>query len=193
MKRFNIINTLIKKYGYKTYLEIGTQNGFCFQEIQAVYKESVDPEKIFEGVTHEMTSDEYFQQNTKRFDIIFVDGLHTEEQTSIDIVNSLKCLNEGGTIVAHDCLPHCEEFIKPCWNGTVFRSIIDLRCNRSDLSILVVDTDNGCGIIQRSKLPQPIYNLVPVDVAKTFSFYENNKQELMNIITPEEFIERFAG
>lgn len=192
MKRFDIINTLIRKYNYKTYLEIGTQNGYCFKEIQAVYKESVDPEKVFEGVTHEMTSDEYFKQNTKKFDIIFVDGLHTEEQTSIDIINSLECLNKGGTIVAHDCLPHCEEFIEPHWNGTVFRSIIDIRCNRSDLSILVVDTDNGCGIIQRNNDPQPVYNLVPTEVAKTFYFYENNKQELMNIITPEEFIERFG-
>lgn len=191
MKRFDIINTLIKKYNYKTYLEIGTQHGQCFVEIVADYKESVDPEKVFEGVTHEMTSDEYFSQNDKTFDIIFIDGLHTEEQTSKDIVNALECLNEGGTIILHDCLPHCEEYIKVCWNGTVFRSIIDIRYNRPDLSIVVVDTDCGCGILQKASSPQPLYSAVPLELAKTYYYYEQNKQELMNVISPSKFIDCF--
>jgi predicted O-methyltransferase YrrM len=186
MKRFDIINHLIKKHNYKTYLEIGTQFGDCFSQIDIDFKECVDPEKRYDELTHEMTSDNYFEQNTKTFDIVFVDGLHVEEQCTKDILNALKCLNQGGTIVVHDCLPHCEEFIQVCWNGTVFRSIIDLRYNNPELDIKVVDTDCGCGVIRRGS--QAVYNAVPLDLAKTYYYYEKNKTSLMNVISPEEFL-----
>ena len=120
MERFNIINNLIKKNKYKSYLEIGTQHGNAFRNIDIPYKICVDPDKQFEGLTHEMTSDEFFEQNKEMFDIIFVDGLHTEEQATIDIKNSLKVLNKNGSIIVHDCLPHCEEYIQICWNWYSF-------------------------------------------------------------------------
>lgn len=185
MQRYEIINSLIKKHGYKKYLEIGTQFGNCFREIDIDYKVCVDPEKKYEHLTHTMTSDDFFAMNNETFDIIFVDGLHLEEQSTLDILKSLKILNEGGVIVVHDCLPHCEEFIKVCWNGTVYRSIIDLRCNNSDLSVSVVDTDCGCGIIKPGS--QKLYDNVPISVAKTYWYYADNKKELMNIISVEEF------
>lgn len=188
MQRYEIINSLIKKHGYKKYLEIGTQFGNCFREIDIDYKVCVDPEKKYEHLTHVMTSDDFFKMNNETFDIVFVDGLHLEEQSTLDILNSLKVLNEGGVIVVHDCLPHCEEFIKVCWNGTVYRSIIDLRYNNSDLSVSVVDTDCGCGVIKPGS--QKLYDNVPISVAKTYWYYADNKKELMNIISIEEFKEK---
>lgn len=191
MKRFDIINHLIKNNNYKNYLEIGTQFGDCFTNIDAEYKVCVDPEKRFEGLTHEMTSDDFFAQNNKKFDIVFVDGLHTEEQCTKDILNSINCLNDNGAIVVHDCLPHCEEFIQVCWNGTVFRSIIELRYNNSELDIKVVDTDCGCGVIRKNPSGQNVYNAVPLNLAKTFFYYNEHKTELMNVISPEEFLKSY--
>lgn len=192
MKRNDIINHLIKTYKYKSYLEIGTQHGKCFDEIVIDYKVCVDPKKVYANLTHEMTSDQFFEQNKEKFDIIFVDGLHTEEQTTIDIHNSLKVLNDGGTIVVHDCLPHCEEFIQICWNGTVFRSIIDLRYNHPELNVVVVNEDCGCGIIRRRLPPFPApYNEVLISVAKSYFYYDQNKKSLMNIISKEDFFELF--
>ena len=188
MQRYEIINSLIKKHGYKKYLEIGTQFGNCFREIDIDYKVCVDPEKKYEHLTHTMTSDDFFAMNNETFDIVFVDGLHLEEQSTLDILNSLKVLNEGGVIVVHDCLPHCEEFIKVCWNGTVFRSIIDLRYNNPELSLHVVDTDCGCGVITKQLPLQTVYNKVPIDLAKTYYYYETNKQELMNVISVDQFV-----
>jgi hypothetical protein len=193
MKRFDIINSLIKKHNYKSYLEIGTQFGDCFKEIIIDNKECVDPQKCYDQLTHEMTSDDFFAKNTKKFDIVFVDGLHIEEQSTKDIHNALKVLNENGTIVVHDCLPHCEEFIKVCWNGTVFRSIIDLRYNNPELSVCVVDTDCGCGVIQKQPPFQTLYDSAPIDLAKTYYYYEKNKQELMNIISSEKFASDLNG
>jgi predicted O-methyltransferase YrrM len=186
MQRYDIINTLAKKYNYKTYLEIGTQHGQGFVHIDIPHKVCIDPDKKYADLTHEMTSDEYFEQYKDKFDIIFVDGLHVEEQSTRDIINALNCLNENGTIIVHDCLPHCEEFTQVCWNGTVFRSIIDLRYHNTDVEIQVVDTDNGCGIIRKGK--QDVYNKVPYDLARTYDFFSNNRTELMNVISLEEFL-----
>lgn len=192
MKRFEIINHLIKTYNYKTYLEIGTQFGDCFKQIEIEHKVCVDPQKCYDDLTHEMTSDEFFAQNTKTFDIVFVDGLHLEEQSTKDILNSLKVLNKGGSIVVHDCLPHCEEFIQVCWNGTTYRSIVDLRYNNPELSVCVVDSDCGCGVIRAEPPFQTIYNAVPLDVAKTYYYYEKNKIDLMNVISVDKFLSTFV-
>jgi predicted O-methyltransferase YrrM len=190
MERYDIINTLIRKYGYKSYLEIGTQHGNAFTKIDIPHKVCVDPVKRYDQLTYEMTSDEFFANNKEKFDIIFVDGLHLEEQCSLDIKNSLKVLNKNGTIVVHDCLPHCEGFIKVQWNGTVFRSIIDLRYNNQNVVIEVVDTDNGCGVIRRGK--QSLYNAVDINTAKTYNFFANNRDELMNVISTDEFLLKYS-
>lgn len=188
MNRFDVINHLIKKYNYFSYLEIGTQHGNCFERVEVPYKICVDPVKVYHNLTHEMTSDEFFAQNKNTFDIIFVDGLHTEEQTSKDILNALSVLNRNGTIVAHDCLPSCEEYIQVCFNGTTYRSIIDLRYHNAKVSVQVVDTDHGCGIIRAEPPFQTLYDKVPFETAKTYSYYEAHKNELMNVISVEEFL-----
>ena len=37
-----------------------------------------------------MTSDTFFKNNKDKFDVIFLDGLHTYEQTIKDINNAIK-------------------------------------------------------------------------------------------------------
>ena len=199
MKRNDIINYLIKKYNYKSYLEIGTLVGDCFKQIEIDNKISVDPVKRFPSLDYEMTSDEFFITNNRTFDIIFIDGLHLEEQCTKDIFNSLSVLNPNGTIVIHDCLPPKEEYIDPKmaekvtgpWWGTVFRSIIELRYKNPELQLNIIDTDCGCGIIRKTKPFQTIYNKVSIEEAKTFNYYINNKKELMNIISVEEFMQLY--
>lgn len=195
MKRTDVINHLVNKHNYKSYLEIGTLAGKCFMEIKIDHKISVDPVKRFSLLDYEMTSDDFFNINKENFDIIFIDGLHLEEQCTKDIFNSLSILNPNGTIVIHDCLPPKEEYIDPKmaekvtgpWWGTVFRSIIDLRYKNPELQLHVIDTDCGCGIIKKTPPFQTKYNKVSIEEAKTFNYYINNKSELMNIISVEQF------
>ena len=187
MQRFDIINHLIETFNYKTYLEIGTKFGECYNFVNAKHKESVDPVKCINDLTHNMTSDEYFNQNTKTFDIIFIDGLHVEEQTTKDINNSLQILNNNGSVIVHDCLPSSEEFTEPHWSGTVFRSLINLRYNNPFLSVHVINADCGCGIIRKTSSSQTLYNKAPIELAKTYPYNEKNKHELMNVISVEEF------
>ena len=51
------------------------------------------------------TSDEFFNQNNEKFDVIFIDGLHHYDQCQADAINSLKCLNKNGFIFFHDFIP----------------------------------------------------------------------------------------
>ena len=92
MNRVSIINSLIEKNNYKTYLEIGVRNpDDCLNHINCELKHGVDPG--VEGnypVTFNMTSDEFFEINKSTYDIIFIDGLHIDEQVERDIINGLK-------------------------------------------------------------------------------------------------------
>ena len=192
MKRTDIINTLIHKYGYKSYLEVGTQDPTSnFDLIQSDHKVSIDPfprgEVAFVG-----TSDEYFDSITEdvKYDIIFIDGLHHSDQVLKDIENSLNHLSKNGTIVCHDCLPSSEKMQERDdhggeWTGDVWKAIAELRVERIDLDISVVDTDYGCGIIRRG-------TNIPYETEQdylTYSHYSINKYRMLNVISPEQFIQ----
>ena len=192
MKRTDIINVLIAKYGYKSYLEVGTQDPTSnFDLITAEHKVSIDPFPRGE-VTFVGTSDEYFDSISEdvKYDIIFIDGLHHDDQVLKDIDNSLNHLSDNGTIVCHDCLPTTELMqLKDDpggnWTGDVWKAIAELRVEKIDLDIKVVDTDWGCGIIRRgTNIP---YTPLTSNY-KTYSYYSQKKYEMLNVISLEEFI-----
>ena len=120
MNHIQIINHLIKKYGYKNYLEIGVHTkSICFDHINAEHKVGVDPgyENPGESVDYPIESDDFFDAlragltefpKEHKWDIIFIDGLHLADQAYRDVLNSLEHLAEGGTIVMHDCSPPTE-------------------------------------------------------------------------------------
>jgi hypothetical protein len=197
MKRTDIINNFIQKLGYNSYLEIGTQNpNGNFNQINIKNKYSVEPfppqglgvnDYSFVG-----TSDQYFDfiSPDTKFDIVFIDGLHQYDQVLIDIQNSLDHLSDNGTIVCHDCLPTTEtmqERENPGgeWTGDTWKAIAKLRIETIDLDIKVVDTDYGCGIIRRGTNIPYVTN----ENYKTYTFFNSNKQELMNVISKEQLLQ----
>jgi hypothetical protein len=198
MKRYDILNKIIAIKGYKSYLEVGVRGGECFQKIACENKTGVDPVKINESTTHEMTSNDFFNSldPETRFDCVFIDGLHIDEQVYEDIENSLKFLSEDGIILLHDCNPptkfHALEtpvFSPPAngnWNGTVYLALIKLRLYRKDLKLTTVDTDWGIGIIRRS--PSQTLNVFPPE-ALNWDFFSSNRKEVLNLISVDEFEE----
>ena len=118
--RLEIVSETIKKKKFSTYLEIGCFDNQLFNHIN-INKTGVDP---FKGGNVKMKSDEFFKINKKKYDCIFIDGLHVYEQVKKDIVNSINCLNENGIIFVHDCLPNnvYEQNVPRSsyiWNGDV--------------------------------------------------------------------------
>jgi hypothetical protein len=188
MKRWDILNLLVKRFNYKSYLEIGLQDpNSNFVKIDVDYKISVDPNPQGE-CTFIGTSDEYFESITDdtKFDLIFIDGLHHYDQVLKDIENSLKHLNEGGTIIVHDCLPTTERMQERDdhggeWTGDVWKAISILRMERIDLSIYTINTDYGCGIIKRGT------NIPYENVELNYNYYDENKYKLLNVIEIKDF------
>lgn len=149
MTRTQLIQTIINKFGYKSYLEIGCFSNINFDNIHVTNKVGVDPEN---GGTLRMTSDDFFKVNVQKFDIIFIDGLHLEHQVDKDIDNSIKFLNPNGTIVMHDCNPAVEEaqrdhVVISDWNGTTWKSFVKTR-TRDDIDAITANFDHGCGILR---------------------------------------------
>jgi hypothetical protein len=188
MIRTEIIQLLIDKIGGKNYLEIGMGPGVNFASINCEYKTCVDPAPTV-PVTFSLTSDSFFEQNKDTYDVIFIDGLHWSEQVYKDIINSLNVLNEGGYIVCHDMSPH-SEFVqrypqpKPQseWTGDCWKAWVKLKIEQDDLSMAVVDTDCGCGIITRGR-----QETLTITSALTWDVLDNNRKELLNLITVDEF------
>lgn len=212
MKRTDIINTLIKVNNYKTYLEIGLADPDTnYNLIECECKECVDPyiledhkyfdltdvnriQNIIDTVlTYRMTSDEFFSQNKKTYDLIFIDGLHTKEQVSRDIINALKVLNKGGKIVVHDCLPPNESCqivprIQDCWTGDVWKAIPELK--KQNIVFNVVDTDFGCGIIEYYENSNELEYIT--DFYNTWTDFENNRNNLLNVISTYDFFIKYV-
>jgi len=95
------------------YLEIGVETGYTFNNTHFLDKTGVDPLPHFES--HNLvlkTSDDFFLENInkdadaiKKFDIVFIDGLHQYDQVVKDINNSLLWLNKNGKILLDDIIP----------------------------------------------------------------------------------------
>jgi hypothetical protein len=185
--RSDIINHLIDTNGYTSYLEIGVRDNKNFNRIKTSHKDGVDPAGKCNYI---MKSDEFFKSIPKdqMYDIVFVDGLHLRDQVLRDVDNALEHLLDGGAIVLHDCNPlkkkHATEvYMGGTWNGTVWKAFAELRMSRKDLSMLTVDEDCGCGIIKRGS-----QKLFPRRLL-TYSLLEDNRKELLNLISVDEFLE----
>ena len=185
--RWDLIEYLIKKKNYKDYLEIGCDQNQLFSRVLVENKVGVDPVK---GGNIRKTSDEFFKDNINKFDIVFIDGLHTYEQVKKDILNSVNCLNENGIILVHDCMPdslgkQAVPRYKMQWNGDVWKAIVDLRQNEN-LDIYTCLMDQGVGVITNKKNSSLLKLNKPIDKIKFKDYYENYK-EYMRVISVLEF------
>lgn len=198
MHRWDIVNTLIEKNNYNRYLEIGYGTGLNFHNIQLVDKTSVDRgDGVNPGDTfckYLMPSSEFFLMakdvGLEKYDIIFIDGSHISEDVINDVSNSLSFLNKGGTIVMHDCNPEEEAHqVVPDprsgkWNGDVWKTFLHFRMTRDDLKMYVVDTDEGCGVIQWGS--QELY---PENLGEgiNYQMFDKNRKDILNLLSVEEF------
>lgn len=187
MNRTEIIQSLINKINAKKYLEIGMGPGDNFNNISCDYKICVDPYPMV-PVTYSITSDDYFKQNNEKFDVVFIDGLHWSEQVYTDILNSLDVLNDGGYIICHDMNPHSEIIQRyPCaqegeWTGDCWRAWVKLKTERTDLNMVVVDTDYGCGVITKGE-----QTLITVTEELNWGYFDKNKTNLLGLISISDF------
>ena len=175
MNHTSLLNYLVSIHKLDSYCEIGLQNAANnFNKIQCKIKYSVDPDinakAIFKG-----TSDEFFKLNTNKCSLFFIDGLHTADQVERDFNNSLKCLNKGGRIVIHDCLPENE--IETCiprgnqkkWMGDVYKFIFKLN-SYDGIDFCTYNFDFGCCVVWKDETKIGGWEHKEID----WQFYKNN-------------------
>jgi len=216
MNRVDVIQEIIDRKNAKSYLEIGVDYGNSFFPVKAKRKVAVDPQFRFSiksriywtlkniyNITakfYELTSDDFFSLTTfmEPFDLIFLDGLHTYQQSLNDVINSLERLNQQGIIVMHDCNPPNQAAAYPAesyeraaalklpgwtgeWCGDVWKTICYLRSQRQDLKVFVLDCDYGLGIITRGDPDS--YLCLDLDTINqmTYDDLSARRKELLNL------------
>ena len=184
--RWDLIEYLINKYNYSEYLEIGCNEDLLFSKVRIKNKIGVDPES---GGNVKKTSDEFFYENKKKFDIVFIDGLHIYDQVKRDILNSVNCLNDNGIILVHDCMPdslskQAVPRYRNLWNGDVWKAIVDLRQDEN-LEIFTCEIDAGIGVIRRGKNSSILEITKPIKELK-FRDYFNNYKSYLRVISLED-------
>ncbi len=219
MNRINVIQKIINGVSAKTYLEIGVRYGDAFLKIKAKNKNGVDPNfaitpwkkfryyfknpyNIFNKYFND-ESDVFFDKEKSRLsksgiDVVFIDGLHTFDQSLRDVQNSLKYLNKNGIIVLHDCNPSSAVAALPAksfediarsnpfgftgvWNGDVWKTIVYLRAAREDLNVFVLDCDFGLGIITKEQ-PESTFKYPADEVHNlTYDDLSKNRKTMLNL------------
>lgn len=213
-----ILNYLIFRHNYKTYLEIGLDEPqSTFVDIMVADKESCDPyigreitPIISKYLTYHMTSDEMFIQmsSDKKYDLIFVDGLHDGRQVVKDVINSLKHLNKNGLIVVHDCLPQFDYWAEPefnkdnpkrylengvfdgTWNGTTWQALPILK--NIGVEFKVVDIEYGLGVIRYQDKNFEYNDNMFVESKYEDVFSDINvRNNTLNVIDEELFLNKY--
>jgi len=195
---YQLINFILDNNSdFDSYLEIGVRTGFTIKKVNASVKDGVDIVHKCRQVNFVMSSDRFFRviNDNVKYHVIFIDGFHVYEQAMRDIDNSLRHLHPDGYVVIHDCNPPNRWYQRPYkppmkkgWNGTVWKAIANLRCTRPDLSVCVVDTDWGFGIVRKGH--QELFTKKSLQECMDYQTLSDYRIELLNLITVEEFKKR---
>lgn len=167
--------------------------------------------------TYLMSSDEMFERMPldKKYDIIFIDGMHEASYLYRDIINSLKHLNKNGLILCHDVLPHAYintlEFngfheLGYGWTGDVWKVVEQLQKNNIEF-YTVHNEDMGLGIIKYNDNPyrfNTIYENSSLKYEYVFGYniinnandwvlpnITNQGKYVLHLISKKDFLEMF--
>ena len=191
LSRTDVIQRFIDLRSYNSYLEIGYGDGRNFEMVSVAVKHAVDP--CVAGNPHVIaeTSDRFFEEAVTvgaKFDLIFIDGLHTYEQVVRDHENALLCLESNGVILLHDVNPtepshvrtldesEAPEEIGP-WTGDVFKVWTRIRQTSRFWTATVVD-DYGIGIVDSSRPAE----MVKFDLPANFQEFAASRDLFLNPI-----------
>jgi len=178
--RIAVVNLLLSHFDNPAYLEIGCHLNTLFDSVPTMNKIGVDPSS---GGNTRLTSDEFFKINNDRFDVVFIDGLHTYEQARRDIINSINTLNPGGWIAVHDMLPsnwieqHVPIITNKAWTGDVWKTAFELK-DTDGIQFKIIKIDYGVGVIKVIDPNVTLKDSTSVLQNQEFSYYYDNLEKL---------------
>ena len=178
--RIAVVNLLLNRFKNPAYLEIGCASNALFNSVPSLQKTGVDPAS---GGNVRKTSDDFFATNSQRFDVIFIDGLHTYEQVRRDVINSIKAINYGGWIALHDMLPrnsiehHVPIVSQGAWTGDVWKVAFEL-VKTGGVEFKILKIDHGVGVIKVLNRNAELKDFREELTFKEVDFYYDNLKEL---------------
>lgn len=198
ISRNGVVQAALDLFEAPRYLEVGVNRGVTFNAVRAAQKVAVDPKFLFDfeaierdvpgTAFHETTSDDYFGNIARpdtRFDVIYLDGLHTSEQTIRDLINAISFLAPEGVIVIDDVFPSSYSaslhdradtrvLLKStgdtsgAWMGDVYRLVFFVESFCQQFSYGTVNNNHGQLVLWREARPSlPDRTLVDTG-AKTY-------------------------
>jgi hypothetical protein len=203
----------------KKYLEVGVENGSTFNAIFFQEKVAVDPLLKFDYKSiesesikfHEYTSDDYFSSiyDGELFDLIFLDGLHTFDQTLRDFNNALMSSHKDSIIVIDDVYP-CDVYsslrrdavkfrrlAEPesknfAWHGDVYKTIFIIHDFYPQISFVTIDVGHGNPQTilyrkQRKKFTPFFKSIEEIERLSYFDFLKY--RDLLNLRTEKEALD----
>ncbi len=151
----------------QTYLEIGLEYGHTLENVTFPLRTGVDPVPQFDTLAlpagvdiHVVPSDDFFAglSPTRTFDLAFIDGLHTYQQTYRDIIHAFEHCPHG-VLLIDDVIP--SDWISAIpdhqaslaerrrhgltdlsWHGDVFKVMLVLDAHHPELDWVTI-TDRG--------------------------------------------------
>jgi capsular polysaccharide biosynthesis protein len=182
VSRADVVQAFLSLWPSPRYLEIGVARGATFHAVEAAAKVAVDPQFRFDteraraehpnAAYHAVTSDAYFGQLARpgdRFEVIYLDGLHTVDQTLRDLTNALDLLAPDGVIVVDDVVPSSYSASLPdyeevkalraavereqsmAWMGDVYRLVFMVQSFFQNLSYRTVADNHGQLVLWRGR------------------------------------------
>jgi hypothetical protein len=195
IRRINFLGSLNSA---SKYLEIGVSKGHTFNQLRFPLKHAVDPLFRFnvgdfqeEGVTFfQQTSDSYFMAKDQaiKFDIIFLNGLPTYDQTYRDFTHAISHASESTIFIVDDSIPsdsysamRNQQFAvktrgqesplsgakgkDAAWHGDVYKMLFFLKLFHPQYDYATICEDNPQTIIwNRAMIPIGLpeeYNAMP--------------------------------
>ena len=216
--RINAISSIINA---NNYLEIGISSGNTFLKIDAPFKVGVDPRFKFDYHQHvtpdilfyPSTSDSFFQEEAHSlplFDFIYLDGLHTFEQTLRDFIFSLRFSHKKTVFLLDDTIPtgifaslrdsrHSKIYRTLCgiktgaWMGDVFKVVLAIHDFFPQFSYATFPSHGQTVIWQdlRSNF-MPTWNSFSKISHLNYYDFLNYKDSHFNISEPEIILETIS-
>jgi hypothetical protein len=212
ISRPEAINQFIALFEAPSYLEIGVSEGETFFAVDAKRKVAVDPkfrfpvdQAIRENVSctfHEVPSDIYFSDRiepSEVFQVIYLDGFHTFEQTLRDFTNAIRFLAPDGAIIIDDIVPNSYQSGLPdqldsmklkrfigdadnSWMGDTYKLVFFIEAFFPTFELRTIADNHGQGVVWRA-------NPVRGDI-KTYSAKEIANLQFLDVVKQHEIFRK---
>jgi hypothetical protein len=212
------IQRLADALGARTYLEIGVARGVTFRSVTMAERTGVDPSFRFDTLALADASTTLIPETSDRFfaalladrmyDVVFLDGLHTAEQTYRDLCNTLMHAHPRTAILLDDTLPSDPWSAIPDrarsvrlrglqspdgvpWHGDVYRVVALIHAFHPGLDYrTIIGSGNPQTIIWRGPRERASPPALTLDEISRLSYFDLlERRELLHEATEDDALE----